>query len=162
MVHASAPAVPSHSVLQALHLHASSVVSHAVNMYLQLVQQECRGHAYQSAQLRPGSALTRLRLLCFAADHRNNYVGTRMLMQLASQMDNLRAFVHVSTFFVNNFRPYNCVCEEQIYPLDLKVDGRPVDHRCATLTHTHEGRCYPAISSKPLAQVCSCLDLRMS
>lgn len=57
-------------------------------------------------------------------------------MRVASQMEQLCAFVHVSTYYV---RPFNSICEERIYPLPLEVDGKVVDHRC-------EGQCGPAAS----------------
>jgi len=44
-------------------------------------------------------------------------------------MDQLRAFVHVSTYFVNNYLPRNSVVKEQIYPLPLEVNGEPTSHR---------------------------------
>lgn len=50
-------------------------------------------------------------------------------MKVASQMDQLRAFVHVSTFFVNNHLPRNSHVQERIYPLPLEVNGEPTSHR---------------------------------
>lgn len=60
---------------------------------------------------------------------RHNYLGTWELMRVASQMDALHAFVHVSTTFVNNHLPRNSLVKERIYPLQLEVDGEPVGHR---------------------------------
>lgn len=49
-------------------------------------------------------------------------------MQLSAQMHQLRSFVHVSTFFVANHMPRNSVVREQLHPLPLQLDGRPVEH----------------------------------
>lgn len=51
-------------------------------------------------------------------------------MKVCSQMEKLRAFVHVSTYFVNNHLPRNSVVQERIYPLQLEVHGEPTSHRC--------------------------------
>lgn len=51
-------------------------------------------------------------------------------MKVCSQMDHLRAFVYVSTYFANNHLPRNSVVQERLYPLPLEVDGEPVGHRC--------------------------------
>lgn len=59
---------------------------------------------------------------------RNNYLGTLELMHVASQFSNLKAFVHVSTYFVNNNLPRNSLVREQIYQLPLAVDGTPMSH----------------------------------
>jgi thioester reductase-like protein len=61
--------------------------------------------------------------------NRLNYLGTWELMRVASQMEHLRAFVHVSTTLVNNHLPRNTLVKEQLYPLPLEVDGEPVGHR---------------------------------
>lgn len=45
-------------------------------------------------------------------------------------MQQLRAFVHVSTHWVNNHLPRNSVVKERIYPLQLEVGGEPTSHRC--------------------------------
>jgi hypothetical protein len=48
---------------------------------------------------------------------RSNYLGTRRLLALATQMQQLRAMVHVSTAYVNvNFGRGSTV-DERIYPL---------------------------------------------
>lgn len=60
---------------------------------------------------------------------RHNYLGTWELMRVASQIDALHAFVHVSTTFVNNHLPRNSLVKERMYPLQLEVDGEPVGHR---------------------------------
>eukprot|EP00775_Hariotina_reticulata_P012461 gene12461-12596_t len=54
---------------------------------------------------------------------KTNYFGTAQLMQLASQMSSLRAFVHVSTYFTSNHQPRNSLVAEQVYPLELSLDG---------------------------------------
>ena len=56
--------------------------------------------------------------LCFPS-HRNNCYGTLNVRDLATQMPNLKSFVHVSTYFVNNHRPRNQLIEEKIFPMDL-------------------------------------------
>jgi fatty acyl-CoA reductase len=56
---------------------------------------------------------------------RNNYLGTQKLLQLAAGMPNLSAFVHVSTYYVNNHLPRNSKVEERLYPLQLSLDGGP-------------------------------------
>lgn len=48
---------------------------------------------------------------------------------MSSQMEQLRAFVHVSTSFVNNHLPRNTLVREQLYPLPLELHGEPVGHR---------------------------------
>lgn len=50
-------------------------------------------------------------------------------MQFSSQFANLRAFVHTSTFFVNNHLPRNSLVKEQIYPLQLQLGGQSVGHK---------------------------------
>lgn len=50
-------------------------------------------------------------------------------MQLASKMQHLRAFVHVSTYFVNNHMPRNTVVSEALHPVPLELDGRPVEYK---------------------------------
>lgn len=59
---------------------------------------------------------------------RNNYLGTTELMHMASQLPHLKAFIHVSTYFVNNNLPRNSTVKEQIYQLPLAVNGTPVSH----------------------------------
>eukprot|EP00775_Hariotina_reticulata_P008751 gene8751-8931_t len=54
---------------------------------------------------------------------RNNYIGTKQLMEVAASMPNLCSFVHVSTYCVNNNRPHNSTVQEAIYPLVLSLDG---------------------------------------
>ena len=48
---------------------------------------------------------------------RSNYIGTRRLLGLASQMPNLRCFVHVSTAYVNVNFPKGSSVDEVLYPL---------------------------------------------
>lgn len=50
------------------------------------------------------------------------------LMRVASDFSNLKAFVHVSTYFVNNYLPRNSLVKEQIYDLPLSVNGSPMTH----------------------------------
>jgi fatty acyl-CoA reductase len=40
-------------------------------------------------------------------------------------MPNLSAFVHVSTYYVNNHLPRNAKVEERLYPLKLSLDAGP-------------------------------------
>uniref|UniRef100_A0A383WJS7 Fatty acyl-CoA reductase n=1 Tax=Tetradesmus obliquus TaxID=3088 RepID=A0A383WJS7_TETOB len=54
---------------------------------------------------------------------KNNYLGTQKLLQLANSMPNLRAFVHVSTYYVANHLPRNSLVSEQLHPLRLSLDG---------------------------------------
>lgn len=60
---------------------------------------------------------------------RHNYFGTQSLMALASQMEHLRSFVHVSTYFVNNHMPRNTVVKEQLHPVPLEIDGQAVSYK---------------------------------
>lgn len=50
---------------------------------------------------------------------RANYIGTRRLLTLASRMQRLRCFLHVSTAYVNVNLPRGSSVEERIYPLKL-------------------------------------------
>lgn len=50
-------------------------------------------------------------------------------MTLSSQMTLLKAFVHISTYFVNNHLPRNSLVMEKIYPLDLHLNGKPMSHQ---------------------------------
>lgn len=68
-------------------------------------------------------------LLALHIAHRHNYFGTQGLMQLSSQFLQLRSFVHVSTYFVNNHMPRNSVVKEQLNPVPLELDGRPVEYK---------------------------------
>lgn len=49
-------------------------------------------------------------------------------MDLSSQMINLKAFIHTSTYFVNNNLPRNTPVMEKIYPLALQLNGKSVSH----------------------------------
>lgn len=49
----------------------------------------------------------------------SNYLGTRRLLLLATQMQRLRCFLHVSTAFVNANQPRGSMIEERLYPLKL-------------------------------------------
>lgn len=49
----------------------------------------------------------------------SNYLGTRRLLMLASRMQRLRCFLHVSTAYVNVNLPRGSSVEERIYPLKL-------------------------------------------
>eukprot|EP00878_Enallax_costatus_P040295 GHUV01046418.1.p1 GENE.GHUV01046418.1~~GHUV01046418.1.p1 ORF type:complete len:145 (-),score=29.98 GHUV01046418.1:65-499(-) len=81
---------------------------------------------------------------------RDNYLSTQRLMQFSSQFVNLRAFVHTSTFFVNNYLPRNSLVKEQIYPLQLQLGGKPVDHKqfVTAIMDMH-----PQIASRVAAQL---------
>jgi nucleoside-diphosphate-sugar epimerase len=48
---------------------------------------------------------------------RSNYLGTRRLLALATQMQQLRAMVHVSTAYVNVNFPRGSTVDERIFPL---------------------------------------------
>jgi fatty acyl-CoA reductase len=60
---------------------------------------------------------------------RHNYFGTQALMELASHMEQLRSFVHVSTYFVNNHMPRNSVVKEQLHPVPLELNGQAVGYK---------------------------------
>jgi nucleoside-diphosphate-sugar epimerase len=55
---------------------------------------------------------------------RSNFNGTQTLLQLAGEIINLRAFVHVSTFYVNNFKPYNTPVKEEVHYPTLQLAGK--------------------------------------
>lgn len=57
---------------------------------------------------------------------RSNYLGTRRLLQLASRMERLRCFLHVSTAYVNVNLPRGSSIEERIYP--LRLGQQLIDH----------------------------------
>jgi hypothetical protein len=48
-----------------------------------------------------------------------NYFGLQALLELAAQVINLLAFVHVSSCFVNMNQPVSSVVAEKLYPLSL-------------------------------------------
>lgn len=54
---------------------------------------------------------------------RSNYLGTQALLQLCSEMSGLRSFVHVSTYWVNNFYPYNTPVKEEVHYPRLSLAG---------------------------------------
>lgn len=56
---------------------------------------------------------------------RANYIGTQNLLQLCASMVALRAFLHTSTYFVNNWQKRNSVVKEQIYQLPLTLSSTP-------------------------------------
>ncbi|BDA41209.1 probable fatty acyl-CoA reductase 2 [Coccomyxa sp. Obi] len=51
----------------------------------------------------------------------NNYEATRNVADLAAAMGKLRAFVHLSTAYVNCDRPHGSHVEEALYPFDLSA-----------------------------------------
>lgn len=56
-------------------------------------------------------------------------MGTAQLLQLAGRMRGLDAFVHVSTYYVNNGLPHNSVVrEEPLPPLPLSLGGKALSH----------------------------------
>jgi nucleoside-diphosphate-sugar epimerase len=55
--------------------------------------------------------------------NRANYLGTKQLLGLASEMRNLRSFVFTSTYWVNNFKPYNTPVKEEVHYLTLQLAG---------------------------------------
>lgn len=57
---------------------------------------------------------------------RSNYMGARTLLQLAREMRHLRSFVHISTYFVNNFAPYNTPVKEEVHYPTLQLAGEQV------------------------------------
>lgn len=60
---------------------------------------------------------------CYVLHGRVNYSGTQKLLDLASKMQQLQSFVHVSTFYVNNFKPYNSEVKEEVHVLPLHRPG---------------------------------------
>jgi nucleoside-diphosphate-sugar epimerase len=57
-------------------------------------------------------------------------MGTRTLLELATQMPQLISFVHVSTYFVNNHLPRNTIVKEELYRLELySPSGSRVNHK---------------------------------
>jgi hypothetical protein len=60
---------------------------------------------------------------------RNNYRGTQQLLDLAGSMTQLESFVYVSTFYVNNFKPFNSPVQEEVHHLPLQWPGRRM-HTC--------------------------------
>lgn len=54
---------------------------------------------------------------------RANFLGTEQLLQLASRMPHLRSFVYVSTYYVNNFKPYNTAVPEEVHYPTLQLAG---------------------------------------
>jgi hypothetical protein len=84
----------------------------------------------QSCTYQPNHELVLMATCMFVSGIcRHNYLGTWELMQVSSQMEQLRAFVHISTHFVNNHLPRNSLVKEQLYPLPLELHGEPVGHR---------------------------------
>lgn len=61
---------------------------------------------------------------------RANYCGTRQLLTLASQMPRLRSFVYISTFYTNNFKPYNTPVPEVVHHPTLQLTGEDGLHTC--------------------------------
>lgn len=61
---------------------------------------------------------------------RANYCGTKRLIELAQDMPQLRSFVFVSTFYVNNFKPYNSAVKEQVHELTLQLTGKRLCSAC--------------------------------
>lgn len=57
---------------------------------------------------------------------RANYLGTKRLLDIAARMKKLRAFVHVSTAYVNVNKPKHSSVDEALYPLNLGT--QPVSH----------------------------------
>ena len=62
-------------------------------------------------------------MLC-CCHYRTNYCGTERTLELARQMSRLRAFVYVSTFYVNNFMPFNSAVKEEVHRITLQLAGR--------------------------------------
>jgi nucleoside-diphosphate-sugar epimerase len=56
-------------------------------------------------------------------ERRSNFLGTQALLQLCSEMSGLRSFVHVSTYWVNNFYPYNTPVKEEVHYPRLQLAG---------------------------------------
>lgn len=55
--------------------------------------------------------------------NRANFVGTRQLLELAAGMQHARSFVYLSTYYVNNFLPYNTPVPEQVHRPTLQLAG---------------------------------------
>lgn len=49
-------------------------------------------------------------------------------MDFASKIEHLQAFVHTSTYYVNNYMPRNSLVMEKIYPMPLQLDGKSVGY----------------------------------
>jgi hypothetical protein len=62
---------------------------------------------------------------------RANYLGTQQLLKLASSMKQLESCVFVSTYYVNNFRPFNDHVQEEVHKLPLHLAGG-----CRTALHS--------------------------
>jgi hypothetical protein len=89
---------------------------------------------------------------------RCNFEGTRSLIQLAGKMQRLRAFVHVSTFFVSNFQPVNTPVHEEVHYPTLQLAGA-LQVAFGT-KHTHGVHCQAdqslAMFSDHSSSGCSC------
>jgi nucleoside-diphosphate-sugar epimerase len=59
---------------------------------------------------------------------RANFLGTKSLLQLAGDMDHLQTFVHVSTYYVNNFKPFNTPVTEKVHYPTLQLAGEQQHH----------------------------------
>jgi nucleoside-diphosphate-sugar epimerase len=59
----------------------------------------------------------------FARTRRNNYLGTKQLLDLAGSMLHLESFVYVSTYYVSNFKPFNSAVKEEVHRLPLQLPG---------------------------------------
>ncbi|KIZ01368.1 Fatty acyl-CoA reductase 1 [Monoraphidium neglectum] len=60
---------------------------------------------------------------------RANYMGTRRVLELATQLPRLRSMVHVSTAYVNINHPHGATVRERIYPLmhgEVEADGERI------------------------------------
>jgi len=55
-----------------------------------------------------------------------NYFGSQRMMQLAKECQNIKAFTHVSTAYVNSNLPNNSRVEEKIYDLSRNQDPEEI------------------------------------
>jgi nucleoside-diphosphate-sugar epimerase len=66
-------------------------------------------------------------------------MGTRNLLQLASSMRRLRAFVHTSTYFVLNHVPRGSVAKEEIHRLPLSFNHGSTSSRSSSSSGSEPG-----------------------
>lgn len=64
----------------------------------------------------------------FCSTYRANYCGTRNLLELAGRMQRLRSFEFTSTYWVNNWLPYNTPVQEKVHYPTLQVAGAAALH----------------------------------
>jgi len=80
--------------------------------------------------------------------NRSNFCATKQLLDLARQMHSLRSFVYLSTYYVNNFKPYNTPVLEEVHYPTLQLAGMGLPHRGSP--PRQHSKSFPAT----LAQLC--------